>query len=313
MKLLPPEPFAGSYLDVTAHKVMLQDVVRTSAYDDALRKVVRPGSRVIDFGCGTGVLSIFAARHGAGRVDAIERTSFIEKARHIARASGCPDIRFHHADHESFSTDAPADVLVSEWMGHFLFFETMMDPLIAVRDRWLAPNGVMLPARVSCHAALLVEESFYEDLAFLTGNPYGIDFSSVADAPLRQTHLIRTQPDELLSTIFELGTWDMKTVESAPELLTAKAFVERAATVFGIIAWFSTDLCDDVWFGTGPHDPETHWQQMFFPFPEPFDVSPDKAVTLKIHVPKSDDPTVANPWAWSIDDGETTVSIEPTP
>jgi SAM-dependent methyltransferase len=312
LKILPPEPFVGSYLDVTAHKVMLQDVVRTSAYDDALRRVVRPGSRVIDFGSGTGVLSIFAARHGAGQVDAIERTAFIEKARVIARASGHPEIRFHQADHESFSTDGPADVLVSEWMGHFLFFEAMMDPLLAVRDRWLAPHGVMVPGRVSCHAGLLVEENFYEDLAFLTGNPYGIDFSSVADRPLRQSHLIRTQPHELLDTIFELGSWDMKTIERAPQVLSAKTHVERAATVFGIVAWFSTDLAEDVWFGTGPHDPETHWQQMFFPFPEPFEVSPERAVSLEIRVPTSDDPTIANPWAWSISDGAASVSVEAT-
>ena len=64
------DPHHGSYLDASTHKDMLRDVVRTSAYHDAIRLLVQPGDRVIDFGSGTGVLAIFAARAGA-RVEAI--------------------------------------------------------------------------------------------------------------------------------------------------------------------------------------------------------------------------------------------------
>ena len=64
------ESLRGSYRDVVTHKLMLQDVVRTSAYADAIAAVVGPGSRVIDFGTGTGALAIFAARAGVAWVDA---------------------------------------------------------------------------------------------------------------------------------------------------------------------------------------------------------------------------------------------------
>src|SRR5262245_28545180 len=99
------DPHQGSYLDVCTHRDMLRDVVRTSAYAEAIRAVVTPGSRVIDFGSGTGVLAIFAARAGA-RVDAIERTAMVVHAREIARLSGCPGIQFHHTDHAGFAGDA---------------------------------------------------------------------------------------------------------------------------------------------------------------------------------------------------------------
>jgi predicted RNA methylase len=78
-----------SYRDVAMHKVMLQDVVRTDAYQRAINQVVSPGSSVLDFGCGTGILSIFAARAGAETVIAVDRSTFIEKAQEIALTNGC--------------------------------------------------------------------------------------------------------------------------------------------------------------------------------------------------------------------------------
>ena len=51
------------------HRTMLDDVPRTAAYRDALE--LNPslvnGARVLDVGCGTGILSMFAARGGASR------------------------------------------------------------------------------------------------------------------------------------------------------------------------------------------------------------------------------------------------------
>ena len=40
---------------------------------------------VLDVGCGTGILSLFAARAGASKVVAVDRSSIIYKAMDIAR------------------------------------------------------------------------------------------------------------------------------------------------------------------------------------------------------------------------------------
>lgn len=37
------------------------------------------------------------------------------------------------------------DAIVSEWMGYFLLFESMLDSLIFARDKYLIKNGIMLP------------------------------------------------------------------------------------------------------------------------------------------------------------------------
>ena len=34
------------------------------------------------------------------------------------------------------------DIIISEWMGYFLLFESMLDSVLYARNKYLAPNGV---------------------------------------------------------------------------------------------------------------------------------------------------------------------------
>lgn len=34
------------------------------------------------------------------------------------------------------------DIIVSEWMGYFLLFESMLDSVLHARDKYLAPGGI---------------------------------------------------------------------------------------------------------------------------------------------------------------------------
>jgi len=63
---------------------MLSDVVRTSAYEQALRSVIKPHHRVLDFGCGTGwtapILTASGARYLGIDPSADLTTSFLRLA-----------------------------------------------------------------------------------------------------------------------------------------------------------------------------------------------------------------------------------------
>lgn len=37
------------------------------------------------------------------------------------------------------------DVLISEWMGYCLLYESMLGSVLYARDRWLKPGGAILP------------------------------------------------------------------------------------------------------------------------------------------------------------------------
>jgi type I protein arginine methyltransferase len=206
-------------------------------------------------------------------------------------------------------TDGPVDLIVSEWMGHFLFFESMLEPLIQIRNRWLKPDGAMLPARFTMTCALVVDEAMYEDAAFLQFKPYGIDFGPIADLPLRQSCLADIEEHQLAEPFIDLGSIDMKTIERTPAKLVGKTRVTRETTVFGLTAWFDAHLSGDIEFGTGPHQPQTHWRQIYFPLPEPFECSPERELTVTICPPVSVE-TVDPTWAWSISDSEQTVTVD---
>ena len=299
-----------SYRDVAMHKVMLQDVIRTDAYAKSIKEVVKPEHTVLDFGCGTGVLAMFAARAGASKVIAVDRSPFIKTAREIAHRNSFDNIDFYHDDHQSLQLDQKVDVIVSEWMGHCLFYEAMLEPLLAIRDRYLAKDGVMIPAEVSLHAGLVCDEDLLEDLSFLRDQPYDIDFSPIAHVPFQQTELVTLDPESLLENTAHLGSLSMRTISKAetPRVFTGTIKPDRNAEILALCGWFSSELSQGVTLGTGPNDMPTHWDQILFPLPDPFTVDPSRELTITIS-PLTEQVGKEQYWSWSISDGERTTRV----
>ncbi|MBC8071537.1 MAG: 50S ribosomal protein L11 methyltransferase, partial [Deltaproteobacteria bacterium] len=79
------------YARLSIHRWMLLDEVRNEAYRRATSQVVKPGDTVLDFGAGTGILSLFAAQAGASKVHAVERTDIAAVARRIIERNGFGD------------------------------------------------------------------------------------------------------------------------------------------------------------------------------------------------------------------------------
>lgn len=69
---------------------MLEDYVRTQLYRDAILN--NPSNYkdkvVLDVGCGSGILSLFAAQAGARKVYAIEASNMAENAKVLVKANG---------------------------------------------------------------------------------------------------------------------------------------------------------------------------------------------------------------------------------
>jgi SAM-dependent methyltransferase len=299
-----------SYRDVAMHKVMLQDLVRTEAYEQSIDAVVRPQHRVLDFGCGSGILSMFAARAGASKVIAVDRSPFIKKAQEIALVNNLCNIDFYHDDHESLHLDEPVDVIVSEWMGHCLFYEAMLEPLLSLRDRYLAKDGIMIPAQLSLHVGLVSDESVMEDLSFLGDKPYGFDFAPIANVPFQQSDLVALEPESLLDSVAHMGSLDMRTITKANEtrVFTSTLIPSEKAEIYALCGWFSAQLSADIEFGTGPQDIPTHWDQILFPLPKPMMVDPSRKLTITLS-PLTEQVGKEQFWHWSISDGENTLSV----
>ena len=82
--------YFDSYANIKIHEQMLKDVERTGVYRTAIEgnAALIKGKVVLDVGCGTGVLSMFAARAGAARVFGVDASDIIHTARKIVAANG---------------------------------------------------------------------------------------------------------------------------------------------------------------------------------------------------------------------------------
>jgi protein arginine N-methyltransferase 1 len=47
------------------------------------------------------------------------------------------------------------DIIISEWMGYFLLYESMLDSVLWARDKYLVKGGKMLPDKVSIYIAAI--------------------------------------------------------------------------------------------------------------------------------------------------------------
>ena len=54
------------------------------------------------------------------------------------------------------------DVIVSEWMGYCLFYESMLNTVIYARDKWLASNGILFPDKAVLYICA-IEDRQYKD------------------------------------------------------------------------------------------------------------------------------------------------------
>jgi SAM-dependent methyltransferase len=263
---------------------MLQDGVRTEAYRKAIQEVVRPGDRVLDFGCGTGVLSIFAERAGASRVYALDRSRMISVARVIFAENGCKNIETVSGDGDVVELPGQVDVIVSEWMGHFLFAEQMLEPLVRLRDDFLRTEGRIIPAKCSLHVGMISTNSRLEELSFLCTRPYGIDFSAVGDWPFREVGMDRVKTSDLLPETVCIGEFDLHSVTGTPRTLSGTVASARDASIFGLCGWFDAQLSESVKISTSPFSPTTHWLQFHFPFERPLDVRAGVPIEIEVRI-----------------------------
>lgn len=273
-----------SYSTIGSHLEMLRDRIRTESYRNAIHEVVKPGDRVLDFGCGTGVLSIFAERAGASKVYALDRTSMLRAAEDIFAKNGCKNIETIYGEGETVELPGQVDVIVSEWMGHFLFAERMLEPLITLRDKFLRPGGRIVPQECSLHLALVTNKGLFEELSFLRTRPYDIDFSPVADWPFTEVGVRRVEAADLHPETIRLCKFDLTTVRETPQFLNGSFAIAQDMVLYGMCGWFEAQLSPKIRLSTSPFAPTTHWVQFHFPFDRPLEVVAGQPLEVEVEI-----------------------------
>jgi protein arginine N-methyltransferase 7 len=144
----------------TWHFSLVRDTARNAAYDAALRRAVRPGSRVLDIGAGTGLLAMMAARAGAAHVVTCEANPVVaERTAAIVAHNGFADrikviAKNSNALEIGVDIDEPVDILVSEIIADNLLGEYVLPTMERAVPRLLKPGATIIPARGALRMAL---------------------------------------------------------------------------------------------------------------------------------------------------------------
>ena len=157
--------YFGSYSHFYIHEEMLKDKVRTSTYMRAIENNPEDfkDKIVLDIGAGTGILSIFAARSGAKHVYAVENAEIALFAQEIIKKNGLQDkITILKGKMEEIELPVKeVDIIISEWMGYFLLYESMLDSILFARDKYLnKETGKLLPDKATIYLAAIEDESY---------------------------------------------------------------------------------------------------------------------------------------------------------
>ncbi|TGZ81734.1 S-adenosyl-L-methionine-dependent methyltransferase [Ascodesmis nigricans] len=294
--------YFDSYAYNDIHEIMLKDTVRTDAYRDFIygNKHLFKDKVVLDVGCGTGVLSMFAARAGAKKVISVDNSNIIDKARANVFANkldGVITCLRGKIEEVTLPVDK-VDIIVSEWMGYCLLYEAMLDSVLYARDRYLAPDGLMVPSECKILIAAINDSEYVNDNINFWNHVYGFNMTAMKDKIRDNVDIIHLPDISLASEPVAFCHLPLHTVKTEDLEFTKPFQIEikrDIESLDGFLVYFDNffatsrnqiipdDVKAETWkdpnggiaFTTGPKRKETHWRQGFLVVDE------DKSAEMK--------------------------------
>jgi len=265
--------YFDSYAHFGIHEEMLKDEVRTLTYRNSIwhNKHLFKGKVVLDVGCGTGILSMFAAKAGASKVIGVDMSGIVESAKKIIEINGLSDkIEIIRGKVEEITLPVEkVDVIISEWMGYCLFYESMLDTVIYARDKWLAPGGLMFPDKATLYVCAIEDRQYKDDKINWWDDVYGFDMSAIRKVALTEPLVDVVDRNQVVTNNCLVREIDIQTItkEDIPFESPFHLTIKRNDYVQALVSFFNIEFthCHKrVGFSTAPEAPYTHWKQTVF-------------------------------------------------
>ncbi|KAF9525547.1 protein arginine N-methyltransferase [Crepidotus variabilis] len=239
-----------SYEANDIHAVMIQDKVRTSTYAKFIlsNPTLFRDAVVLDVGCGTGILSLFAARAGAKRVIAVDASDIALKAEKIVKENGFENVitvvKGKIEDITMPEGVDKVDIIISEWMGYALLYESMLDSVLVARDRFLRSGGIMAPSQSQMMVGLCDASEIWKDRIGFWDDVYGFDLSVMSSELYDEAIVDVVGPETLLCKAYPVKDFVLSDV-SPRDLDFASSFTlsstaDQRTKVSAFVLYFDT-------------------------------------------------------------------------
>lgn len=265
--------YFNSYSNFYIHEEMLKDKVRTGAYQKAIldNKEIFKDKIVLDIGSGTGILSFFAAQAGAKHVYGIEFADIADFSIDIIKNNNMQNkitIIKSKVEEAELPVDK-VDIILSEWMGYFLLYESMLDCVLFARDKWLKKDGYMFPDRAQMFLAGVEDKNYKHRKIDSWNNIYGFNMNCIKEAAIAEPLIDNCTQDYLISStckIYDIDLYKITTKEL--DFMAGYEIEFKFDDCFnGLVSWFNVSfnkVQNKVVLPTGPYDVPTHWKQVVF-------------------------------------------------
>jgi SAM-dependent methyltransferase len=278
------------------HHEMLIDKVRVESYLQAILSVVRKGDVVLDLGCGTGILSLFACMAGAKRVYAVDAEPIIEIAKSIVDDNGYQDRVVLMNDWSTY-VDLPekVDVILTETIGNIGFEEGLLGWVWDARKRFLKVGGRIIPQKVEMYMAPVNYDPERDRTRAWGADTYGLDFCSVKDIADNQVFPIRLDAKDVLGDPSPFVVVDLRDELLARYEATQVLEIKEEGQLHGLGGWFRASLTEDITLTSAPPNKVPSWWQVFFPLGDLIPVKRGDQIKVNIGLDRD-----GGSWSWKV-------------
>ena len=266
------------------HLGYVADRIRLEQFQAAIAKIINPGDRVADLGCGSGVLGLLCLRAGAGRVYGIDSTTMIEVAREtFSRAGWAERATFIRGHSHRVQLPEPVDVVICDHVGYFGFDYDIVHTLQDARRRLLKPGGALIPTRIRLQLGAVESENCRAKAEGWRAEGVPDEFHWLRPHTVNAKHAVELPREAVLGPPGGLG--DIHLRADHPDFFswTAELRIERDGVMHGLAGWFECELAEGVWMTNSPlADQAIHRPQAFLPIAEAVPVRAGDPVKVRV-------------------------------
>lgn len=240
--------YFDSYNYVDIHRTMILDKVRTNSYYKFINKNkdLFKNKVVLDLGCGSSILSLFCSDFAKMVVGVDNAEKILMKAKYIVEHNQVKnvilckgkledhdiyidaqekvyylrkdaDLSYFEKKNQVVLTKLKFDIIISEWMGYFLFYECMLDTILYARDHYLKEGGYLFPNKIHLYMAGCDDTEYLQNNIYVWDNKlYGKNFQHLKPDMQEFTEemkLLKVDKNTVTTEIIKYATINMYTYQ----------------------------------------------------------------------------------------------------
>jgi protein arginine N-methyltransferase 1 len=163
----------------------------------------------------------------------------------------------------------------------------MLDTVIFARDKWLVPDGIILPDKAVMYIAAIEDAIVRRERFEFWTDVYGFDMSVIKDIAIKEPVVDIVDAKATVTDSKPIIHLDILTCKKEDLEFTSKFKIQaqRNDFVHALVAYFEcafTQVHKPIGFSTAPFARYTHWKQTIFYLEEPLTICTGETISGEI-------------------------------